>query len=76
MDDTQEKSMAYSHDFEEDMFLETGKKYILMMMTGEVLEGLITESHGAFNTFHINLGRTTRQPYYWDVDYGYPLELN
>ena len=68
--------MSAEHDFEDDMSLDIGKKYILMMMTGEILEGLITESHGAFNTFHINLGRSTRQPYYWDVDYGYPLELN
>ena len=64
------------NDFEGDMFLETGKEYILMMMTGEILEGLITDSDGAFNTFHIKPGRTSRQPYYWDVDYGYPLELN
>ena len=64
------------NDYEGDMFLETGKKYKFMLMIGSVIEGTITDPNGAYNTFHVKVGQTTKQYYYWDVDYGYPLELN
>ncbi len=54
-----------------DMFLEKGKRYRLMMMTGTILEVQITDPEGFFNTFHCKniKGKKQWQFYYWDVNY-------
>ena len=65
-------SLASEDDF--DMFLEPHKKYILMLMWQEVIEGTIVSSEDDW--FYIQVGKRTRQFYYWDVDYGYPAEIN
>jgi len=56
------------------MFLEPHKKYILMLMWQEVIEGTIVSSEDDW--LYIKVGKRTRQFYYWDVDYGYPEEIN
>ena len=60
----------------EYMDLEQGRYYRFMMMSGNILEGAITDPFGAYNTFHVKIGQASRQFYYWDVDYAYPLEDN
>jgi len=54
------------------MFLDPHTTYILVMMTGEVIEGTITMPEDDW--FYIKVGKRIRQFYYWDVDYGYPVE--
>ncbi len=59
--------MASSAD-DHDMFLEVGQTYRMQMMTGDIIEALITDTHGVYNTFHCKVGRASKQYYYWDVD--------
>jgi len=54
------------------MYLVGGHKYRLLMLTGEVIEGTITLAEDDW--FYIKVGKRIRQQYYWDVDYGYPME--
>lgn len=69
MEDTQVKSVESSaNDY--DMFLLIGHHYRFMMMTGQVLEVLLT-GYGVIyeETFYCKVGRAMKQFYYWDVDY-------
>lgn len=62
--------LMVSFDYE-PMSLIVGHTYKFMMMSGEVIEGTVTDTHGAYETFHVTVGRARRQYYYWDVDYAW-----
>lgn len=68
--------MESSTDADHEISLHIGANYILMMMTGQIIEGQITGLGIDSDTFYIKTGKQVTQYYYWDVDYGYPQELN
>jgi len=70
-DATQASSVESSNSEDDfDMFLLVGHRYRFMMMTGQVIEVLIT-GYGTIyeETFYCKVGRTHKQFYYWDVNY-------